>query len=399
MPAGLRSTLGRLRYDGLLAGSPTAYLFAVACVAAAGVAHFAFAHFFNYMSPSVPYYPAIFVAALFAGRRAGITAAVLSAVVIWWAIDTHYFGQHVSALTRGVNRGLYATAAILVIWVADGYRCAGHARGPPAETAPARADTQASGTNGRAARRWLLPEGWHDRLVPNSLAAYGFAVAAVATATLVRFGVGWLDGDVLPFACYYPAILIVCLIGGVEAGLFAMMLSMVAAWCAFLAHHESAGFPKPDEFVSLALYLFASLLTVWLAENYRRPIHAREPTLVEFIAPVVVSLAAVLLTTVVLFMIDSYLAAQHLVLGYLLPTVLIAIYYGSTIAVLATFVSGLAAAYVLFPPKFSFYVANPMHIAELGFFMLLAVIASKAVSVLTDDIRGRRRGALRNRGH
>src|SRR5215471_15477583 len=121
-------------------------------------------------------------AALFAGRRAGITAAVLSAVVIWWAIDTHYFGQHVSALTRGVNRGLYATAAILVIWVADGYRCAGHARGPPAETAPARADTQASGTNGRAARRWLLPEGWHDRLVPNSLAAYGFAVAAVATA-------------------------------------------------------------------------------------------------------------------------------------------------------------------------------------------------------------------------
>jgi K+-sensing histidine kinase KdpD len=106
-----------------------------------------------------------------------------------------------------------------------------------------------------------------------------------------------------------------------------------------------------------------------------------------FVLPIVVSMLAVLLTTAVLFFIRSHLAAQHLVLGYLLPTVFIAVYFGSTIAVLAAFASGLAAAYFLFPPVFSFYIADSLHIAELFFFMLLAVVASKAVGVLTDDDR------------
>jgi len=62
---------------------------------------------------------------------------------------------------------------------------------------------------------------------------------------------------------------------------------------------------------------------------------------------------AVLLTTVVLFAIDSQLAPQHLS-GLLLPTdPSIAVYYGSTFAVLNSFASGLAAA-VLVPPKFAF---------------------------------------------
>jgi K+-sensing histidine kinase KdpD len=77
--------------------------------------------------------------------------------------------------------------------------------------------------------------------------------------------------------------------------------------------------------------------------------------------------------------------------------VIIAMHYGSTLAVVTSFVCGLAAAYFLFPPKLSFYIADPLHIAELGFFLLLAVIASKAVTVLTDDI-GIRHPRPRNRG-
>ena len=99
------------------------------------------------------------------------------------------------------------------------------------------------------------------------------------------------------------------------------------------------------------------------------------------------SVAGVLLTTTVLHTIDSYLTAQHLVLGYLLPTILVAIYYGSNVAVFTSFASGLAAAYFLFPPKFTFYITDITHIAELGFFLVLASIASKAVSVLADDSR------------
>ena len=105
--------------------------------------------------------------------------------------------------------------------------------------------------------------------------------------------------------------------------------------------------------------------------------------------------AAVLLTTFVLLALDSYLSPDHLVLGYLVPTVVIALHYGSTLAVISSFASGIAAAYFLFPPKLSFYIADPLHIGELGFFLLLAVIASKAVAVLTDDVRARRSRTMR----
>src|SRR5438046_5063624 len=73
----------------------------------------------------------------------------------------------------------------------------------------------------------------------------------------------------------------------------------------------------------------------------------RKPAIVELVAPVVVSSAAVLLTTLVLFTIESYVATEHLLLVYLLPTIFIAIFFGSTIAVLTSFASGLAAAYFL----------------------------------------------------
>jgi two-component system, OmpR family, sensor histidine kinase KdpD len=105
-----------------------------------------------------------------------------------------------------------------------------------------------------------------------------------------------------------------------------------------------------------------------------------------FITPVAVSFAAILVTTLILFMIDSYLATEHLVLVYLLPTIFIAVYFGSTIAVLTSFASGLGAAYFLLPPQFSFYVADRLHVAELGFTVLLAVIASKVVGVLTSNV-------------
>jgi K+-sensing histidine kinase KdpD len=106
-------------------------------------------------------------------------------------------------------------------------------------------------------------------------------------------------------------------------------------------------------------------------------------------AAVVASAAAVLFATLVLLAVDFYLAAQHLVLGYLLPTLFVAIYYGSTLAVMTSFACGLAAAYFLFPPKYSFYITDFVHVAELGFFLLLAAIASKAVAVLMDDVRPR----------
>jgi two-component system sensor histidine kinase KdpD len=95
-----------------------------------------------------------------------------------------------------------------------------------------------------------------------------------------------------------------------------------------------------------------------------------------------VAFSAVLLTTVVLLAIDSFFSPDEttLAFAYLLPVVVMAFYYGSTIGVLTSFGSGLAAGYFFYPPKFSFLIADPLHVAELGFFLLLAMIASKAVA-------------------
>jgi len=105
------------------------------------------------------------------------------------------------------------------------------------------------------------------------------------------------------------------------------------------------------------------------------------------VVPIIASAIAIAITTLALVIIDSFLVVDHLVVAYLLPAAIIAVYFGSTLAFLASFASGLLAAFFLFPPKLSLYIANPVHIAELGFFMLLALIASKAVAVVAYDIR------------
>jgi K+-sensing histidine kinase KdpD len=113
------------------------------------------------------------------------------------------------------------------------------------------------------------------------------------------------------------------------------------------------------------------------------------PAVIELLGPVAMCFALVLVITLLLSAIDRFVPTEHLMLGYLLPTILVAIYFGSTLAVLTSFASGLAAAYFLLPPKFSFYIDDPVHIAELGFTIVLAVIGSKVIGVLGYGLRRR----------
>jgi K+-sensing histidine kinase KdpD len=112
----------------------------------------------------------------------------------------------------------------------------------------------------------------------------------------------------------------------------------------------------------------------------------RKAIAIELLGPVVICFATVLFATFALSTIDSFVPTEHLMLGYLLPIIFVAIYLGSTLAVLTSFASGVAAAYFLLPPKFSFYVDDPVHIAELGFNLVLAVTASKVIGVLAADM-------------
>jgi K+-sensing histidine kinase KdpD len=285
-----------------------------------------------------------------------------------------------SILDRPLGWILYLLTAGLIIFVALCYRAFTNVGRSAGEQAPS--ERKQERIAGHVARFVT------ERLAPHSVASYLFAVACILIASWMRLNFT-VDGGALPLASYYPAIVLAALAGGTGPGLLAMLASLVVLAAEFPGPILSFDPPAREEGVSLALYVFACLLSIWLAEKHR---HAsvlssgRQSMVLRIVSSVLVAMAAILVTTLVLLAIDSYLDADHLVLGYLLPTVVIAMHYGGMLAVLTSFAGSAAAAYFLFPPKFSFYVSAPNHIAELGLFLVLAIIASKAVVALTDDI-------------
>ena len=86
----------------------------------------------------------------------------------------------------------------------------------------------------------------------------------------------------------------------------------------------------------------------------------KESRILQPVSPLLVALSAVLLTSVVLLAVDPFLDAEALAFIYLLPTIVMAMHYGSTVGVLTSFASALAAAYFCFPPKFSFFISDPL---------------------------------------
>jgi Domain of unknown function (DUF4118) len=75
---------------------------------------------------------------------------------------------------------------------------------------------------------------------------------------------------------------------------------------------------------------------------------------------------------------------EDLALVYLFPTILIAMYFGSSVAVMSSFAGALAAAYFIYPPYDSILIEDPRHVAELGFFLLLAITGCKVIAVLKE---------------
>ena len=106
------------------------------------------------------------------------------------------------------------------------------------------------------------------RLEPGSTEAYAFAISCVAVATVLRWGLGLISQDILPFPTYYPAVLFAALVGGTRAGMVAATLGGVIGWRAFLKT-DFAFLPlTAGQSLSLATYLIACMATVWSADHY-----------------------------------------------------------------------------------------------------------------------------------
>lgn len=359
---------------------------AIICVAVAAAVHFSISHSLGNISPTVSFYPAVFLAALAGGMRTGVIALLLSSVVTFLGINSPYFLSPASQTTALSNQILFVAAMGAVIWIAEYRR-----RSEPIEAAagtPSLASRAATPPNtalatAKSPTHTSKPDDRRRSLqIPRS--PYVLAIGLVGASTLLRCTLTLLGDDILPFACFYPGVLIATLVGGIAAGALTIGLSVVVVGLAFTPSFSFVA-PTSTQVAGFGAFIAASVLSIWLGEKghaYISQLRPRKIPVLELIAPTLVSICAVLLTTIVLVAIDSYLEAQHLILLYLLPTVFIATAYGSAFAFFASFASGLAAAYFLFPPKFSIYISQPLHVVELTFFVILALISSKVISEL-----------------
>ena len=106
-------------------------------------------------------------------------------------------------------------------------------------------------------------------LRPGSPAAVAFAIICVAVATALQWAVDLISPDVTPFAFYYPAILVVVLVGGSAAGVLATLTSGLVVWWAFLPPRFQWNSLTTEQVVNVGLFVAAAALIIWVATRYR----------------------------------------------------------------------------------------------------------------------------------
>jgi len=94
------------------------------------------------------------------------------------------------------------------------------------------------------------------------LAAYGVALLMVGIAVLVRGLVGQYVG-VQVFTTFYPAVIVAALVGGLWPGIFATLLSTIAAW--YLVIPQFFARPGEHELIEFLLFIFISGVDVAIA--------------------------------------------------------------------------------------------------------------------------------------
>lgn len=103
--------------------------------------------------------------------------------------------------------------------------------------------------------------GWFGAIVLAAVCVFAAAVARVLLG---------LAGSTLPFATFFPAVLIAALFGGRIAGLIAIPMSIVVVWWAFIEPFYEFSKITPVQAANFALFGLSSLLVVTLAIAHRQ---------------------------------------------------------------------------------------------------------------------------------
>jgi len=101
------------------------------------------------------------------------------------------------------------------------------------------------------------------------------------------------------------------------------------------------------------------------------------------IAPVAVSLTIIFAVTAVLFYLKvAHEVVQYLMFFYLVPTAFVAVVYGSVLSMFCAGAATLVAAFFLYDPIYSLYVADPREVGELILFAVMGLIGAKCIAEL-----------------
>lgn len=119
---------------------------------------------------------------------------------------------------------------------------------------------------------WRFP---YRRVEPGFFGSLALALACVAVAVLARLLLG-LIGSTLYFAAFFPAVLICTLIGGRQAGLLSLPLSIGAVWFAFIKPVFTFAKLTPVDIANFTMFALSGLLVVALAVNHRCNVFALE---------------------------------------------------------------------------------------------------------------------------
>ncbi len=78
---------------------------------------------------------------------------------------------------------------------------------------------------------------WQFRISPGAAEAFVAATVFVVIAGLLRWAIGFIDDDILPYTTFYPAVLFATFLGGVYVGGFVAILGGLIAWWTFVPPH------------------------------------------------------------------------------------------------------------------------------------------------------------------
>ena len=101
------------------------------------------------------------------------------------------------------------------------------------------------------------------------LLGYGVAVAGVALAAAIRWGVGLYVEEVPPFITFYPVVVLCAVLGGTGAGVLATIVSTSLVTWLFLVHSRDVYLISAGEAVSLAFFVCINLAVSVLGGRFR----------------------------------------------------------------------------------------------------------------------------------